>query len=411
MTIDNDLLEQDEELEESGSGEAEGTKQITPDQSPTGVAPSREDLVNEAMNEGLEQGVITELSSKTDLTIDDLRRIPGNEAYSDEELLAEWKKIEAAERGQAAQAGEEGAEEYKLPFPLYDADGNKINSLDAVDLKALLDGKLTLGYNALGKEQRKTLTEALRNASQGHWNEQRYNTAVTERNQIHAELAEARARVSQYENDRKVWDAALTALSMGNVGPMKALAESYAKAIQQMPQAAPGMVPIEQVRQEQEYIARGTQYINTVIAPKAYEISQRYGANPQEVMGAVQFYLEREPVEFLSEAKIAEILDYTIPALLEQNGYAPNSSGATGRVESGQTGSNEISELKQQIAALQATIAGQKNASVERVRQQAKKVPPAGGGSTPSAGDSQPNFKNRAQMKAYFQGDADWSKA
>src|SRR5689334_15902924 len=161
--IDTDLLEQDEELEQSTEGgSGGGEKQITPEQSPSGVAPSRDDLVNEAMNEGLEQGVITELASKQDLTVDDLRRIPGNEAYSDEELLAEWKKIEASERA-GTQTREEGneTEEYKLPFPLYDAEGNKISALDAVDLRALLDGKITLGYNALGKEQRKTLSEAL----------------------------------------------------------------------------------------------------------------------------------------------------------------------------------------------------------------------------------------------------------
>lgn len=400
---DTDFLEQDTE-QEVVKEQPEVTK--VEHEAP---APTRDDLYQDALSEGVEEGVLAALADKQgDLTIDDLRQIPGSEDFTDEELMAQWKAIEAKE-GKAEGETEGEIEAYKLPFPVYDKDGNKIDALEKIDLKDLFDGKLQFGYNALGKEQRKTLGETLRNASQGHFNEKRYSDTVLERNQVYEKLQAAQKQVDQYTNERKVWDAALTALAMGDIKPMQAIAQAYQKALLQQPQTPQaGMIPVTQVQQEQELMAKGVEYINNTIVPKGYEIAQRYGADPKEVLNAIQWYLEKEPAEFLTQEKIENIINHVVPALLEENGYSVANSGSVQGNQ--QTGTNAIEELVKKVEALQAKLAATANKETEAIRKKQSKIPPSGGGAVSPAGDSMPSFKNRQQMKAYMQGDPDWSK-
>lgn len=399
----DDMIEEGQEVEGQEAGEQQTQ---LPDHAAGERTQSRQELIESTLAESgdsaLQEAIVEELGEKPgELTIDDLRKIPGSEGMSDEELKAEWEKAVATAGGQAAQA----AEAFKLPFPVYDAQGQKIDALEKISVRDLLEGKLQIGYNALGKEQRKTLVEALRNASMGHWNEQKYNTTIEERNRVHQELQTARQQIDQFANERKVWDAALTALAMGNVEPMKALAQAYQKAITSMPQAAPGMVPVDQVRAEQEQIAQGQKFINETIIPAGLDLAQRYGADAKEVIGAIESLIRRD-MQFLTREKIDSILQIEIPQLLEANGYS-----MTGQASQQAQPSNELTELKQTVAALQERIAGQKNASTQAVREKTKRVPAVGSGAVPGAGDSMPSFKTRSQMKAWMQGDADWAKA
>lgn len=409
---DTDIIEQeDQELDTQHLQDEPRTE--LPDK-PSGETQDRQSLIDETLSEGVNEAVVEELAAKEgDLTVEDLRRLPGSEDMSDDELKAEWAKAVATAEGQTADTDAEGitAGEFKLPFPIYDAQGNKIEAFEKVSLRDLLEGKLQIGYQAMGKEQRKTLTEAIRNASLGHWNEQKYNLTLQERNQVSQQLAEARNQISSFNSQQKVWDAALTALAMGNIEPMKKLATAYQAALTQLPQQQPGMVSVDQVRQEQLEYERGLQYIQGTIIPASVDIATRYGANPQEVLKAVEWYLQREPPEFLTQEKIQSIIQYEVPALLEANGYTVNDNNrqATGANTAG--GNAEVEELKRTVAALQASVADAKNAKTQAVREKAKKAPPAGGGSTPGAGDSMPSFKSRSQMKAWMQGDPDWAKA
>jgi hypothetical protein len=378
---------------------AGGTKQET-----------RDDLYAQAETEGVEEGIIAELEAKPDLTIEDLRRIPGAEGMSDEKIKAGWDKAqaEAARLAAGGKPGEAGTDEFKLPFPVYDAQGNKIDALDKISLRDLFEGKLQVGYQALGKEQRKTLTEALRNASQGHWNEQKYTTTLQERNTMAQQVAELQKQVSGFGDQRKVWDSALTALAMGNAEPMKKLAQAYQTALTQMPTATPGMVSITDVQAEQRKVEAGWQFINDTINPAAMDIAKRYDADPKEVVGAIRYFIEREPPQFLTKEKIESILNYEVPMAFEANGYTAN--GAE-RATASPAAPDKITTLEQTVAALQKRIADGANQSTQQVRDKGKKAPPVGGGSTPGAGDSMPSFKSRSQMQAWLRNDPDWSKA
>lgn len=401
MLIDNDTdtLEQDTELD---SQQQDAPVTSLPDHAAGEKTLTRQEQIDQALSEGGQEAIVDQLATKEgELTIEDLRKLPGAEGMTDEQLKAEWANAVKSVSGE----GTEEVEAVKLPFPVYDKQGNKVEA-DKVNLADLLNGNLQIGYNALGKEQRKTLTEALRNASMGHWNEQRYNLTVQERNQVAQELAELKKQASQFSGERKTWDAALTALSMGNIEPMKRLAQAYQNAVTNVPNVPEGMMSAEQVRADQELFAQGQQFINQTIVPAGIEIAQRYGADAKEVLGAIEWFLKQEPAEFLTKEKIDSILQYEVPQLFESNGYTASESKPNVS-----QGGNEVSELKKTVEALQARIAGTANEKTQQAREKSKKAPPAGGGVTPGAGDSMPSFKSRSQMKAWMQGDSDWQKA
>jgi len=401
MDRDTDVLDQDQDLDVQEGQDAPITS--LPDHAAGEKAQTRQEQIDQALSEGTDEAVIDELATKEgDVTLEDLKRLPGAEGLTDEQIKAEWNAaVQAVASGEEVEEGE-----VKLPFPVYDKEGNKV-APDQVTIAGLLSGELQIGYNALGKEQRKTLTEALRNASMGHWNEQKYNLTVQERNQVAQELAELKRQAGQFSTERKTWDAALTALSMGNIAPMKALAEAYQRAMTKGPDVVPeGMMSAEQVRAEQEEAAQGQQYIMNTIIPAGLDVAQRYGADPKEVLNAIEFFLKREVDSgFLTQEKIDAVIQYEVPQLLEANGYAATEAakGSTSQP------ANEVAELKKTVAALQARIAGNENQKTEKLRT--RKAPPQGGGATPGAGDSMPSFKSRAQMKAWMAGDTEWQKA
>jgi len=403
---DTDMLEV-EELEKDTTEQPE--QQVEIPEHPAGRSQSREELISEALEEGVVAGtneqIVEELSSKEgELTVEDFRRIPGNEEYTDEELVAEWnKQVAIAQGGQAGGEFAQAEKAFEIPFPVYDDKGNKLTT-DKVTLEDLVSGKVTIGYQAMDKEQRKTFSQVLRNASLGHLNESRYNSTIQERNQAVAKQNELNQRIAQYEAAQTAWNAALTALSMGNAAPMTEIAKRYAASLTQQGQPAPaGYVPVEQVQREQQEYQQAQQYWDTNVVPAANEIAAKYNANPAEVVEAVKWFLRREPAEFITDAKVQEVLKYDIPAALEDKGY--NANGTQTQKTS------ELDELKNTVTALQKQIAEGRNARTQNVRERSKKAPPAGGGAVPSAGDSMPSFKSRSQMQAWLRGDQDWSKA
>src|SRR5258708_3153247 len=365
---DTDVLEQDSQVDGQETQQQDEPVTSLPEHAGGEKTQSRQELIGGRLEEGasaaLQESIIDELGDATkhpELTVDDLRKLPGADGMTDEQLKTEWAKAVATAQGSQVVDGQAADKTFKLPFPVYDAQGQKIETLEKISVRDLLEGKIQIGYNALGKEQRKTLAEALRNASMGHWNEQKYNTTVEERNRVASTLAERDKEIAQFSSERKVWDTALTALAMGNPEPIKALATAYQKALTSTTQSTTpaGMVPVEQVKAEQEQVERGTQYRDTVLYPAPSEIAKRYDANPQEVYNAIKWYIEREPAQFLTHEKIQSIIAYDVPALFESNGYSANATGA-GNQPAVQT--NEVEELKKTVAALQLSIADKKNA-------------------------------------------------
>lgn len=366
---------------------------------------SRQDLIDETMNEGVQEAVISELAEKDgEITIEDLRKLPGAEDLSDEQLKAEWDKAVAGQ-GKAGAAGEDGEEAgaVKLPFPLYDDKGNKIKDVSKLTLNDLFNGKVQISYQAMDKEQRKTFSDLVRVAQLGHHNETKIGTLLSERNAAYEQYKSAKGQNDSWAKDRQVWDAALTAYAQGNTKPMEAIAKAYQAELAKMPAASvPGMVSESDARAMAEANANGQTFFYETIVPRAIDLAKTYGADEKEVANTALWLIEKEPPEFLTKEKIQSILAFELPRVLEDHGYKTGGPGTT-TPSPVQTGPDpKVAALEAQVKELSAAIAKQANSRTQAVREKTRKAPPAGGGTTPGAGDNMPSFKSREAMKDWL---------
>lgn len=356
-------------------------------------APSRDDIMAEAMADGEADAVIEELSSKESVTIADLRRIPGTDKLSDTDLTAMWARYQKGD-GQEEKVKEEvKAEPVKRGYKIYDDKGSEVVDLSKLTAEQFLAMKF--GYQALDKEQKKSFEELVRNASLGHYNESKQSQLIAERNKILEQLKKLEPEHKQFSGERQQLAKALEAFARGDDKPIKKLAADYVAAMSAQP-ATVAEDPQEALELER---AGMTFYYETLI-PQAYGLAQEYGANPQEVAKAIQFYLEQEPEQFRTREKYEAIIKYEVPQLLESNGYARK--GEVGKAEvKPETDPRDakIAELEKKLNGLSTTV---ERTSTRTFGKKAKSAPGAGGGITAPAGETMPSFKNREEMKAWL---------
>jgi hypothetical protein len=304
--------------------------------------------------------------------------------------MAEWVK---AQKGD----GEEGTEDtdvqpFTLPngLKLYGEDGKEITDFSKLTLQQLLDNKMQWGYNALGKEQKKALTEVFRNASLGHYNEQKMQSLAQERTKAYEMYSQIKKEHEEWAQDRQVWLSVLTSAAQGNVEPLKKLIQAYGAESSKVGGSVSSEISPEQ---EAEYDRAGQEWVNT----EANRLATQYGANPLEIAQAIVYLANQEPREFLTQDKLNAIVQYEIPALLEKHQYSQKNGG----VKAEPAANDEVAALKKQVAEL---MADKQNSQTQKVRDKQKKAPPAGGGSTSGAGSSVPAFKTREQYKEWIRG-------
>lgn len=366
-----------------------------------------DDIVAAAMQEGELDARLGELAEgDEELTADQLRSALGDVAadLTDEELLAEWKKAQTAETGDATTTDDDEkpetpvAEALKLEgFKLYDAEGKEIADLTKVSAADLLSGKIQIGYNALSKEQRKNLRDLTRVASLGHYNEKVLLDTRGERQQAVQRALAAEAKVTEFGNIQRTWDAALTALVNGNPEPIQRLALAYQQALAQGGNPAPGRPDASPQNAEEDAV--GQQFFQEHMAPRAQELATQYGGNAIEIAQYMLWLCEQEG-DFLTPEKIQAIMLYEMPAILESKGYSSNGKPAALPQGDGDPRDAKIAALEKRLSGLEA---GKANTTTQRLREK-KKAPPAGGGSTPGA-VSVPEMKTREDMKRFLHGD------
>lgn len=363
--------------------------------------PDHGSIVNDAMNDATLDASLQELAGKDgDLDISDLRDALGDEALGldDTELLKMWNDAKA---GVEKPEGDEAAAPAELPFPLYDAKGNKVTDVSKVTLQDFFDGKYQVAYQAMGKEQRKAYKDLVRNASLGHYNESKMSTLTSERQRAMEMLSDLRKEHEAWGTDRKTWDRVLNAYVQGNPKPLEQLLTTYVtelgKAPAQLPQGSVSQDAMELERQ-------GTQVFTEYVVPQAWTIANEYGANPQEVINAAKQLINQEPAEFFTKEKLDNILNHEIRVMLEDAGYTANGKGVAPINSQPDPRDKQIEELRNSIAEIKAS---QANNSTQRARAKVRTAPSAGGGSVSGAGESMPNMKNRADMKKFLRGETE----
>jgi len=362
---------------------------------------SHQELVDSAFAESGLDAALEEIAGQDgEPTAADLRRAVGDEAdgLTDEQLLAAYEKAKLGDEPADADTAEEVAKALNVDY-LYDAQGNKIADLAKVSINDLLTGKVQIGYNALGKEVRKTFEDLRRTASNGHYNESRMTKLQSERQMVYDQLESLRTEHKAWEVDRKVWDRVLTAATQGNIKPLQAVIDKFAAEMGKMPESL-GNEDAEAARANEV----GTQVYTNYIVPEAYKLASSYKADPTEVTQEIMRLVGLEPALFVTPERIQEILTYELPATLEAAGYARD--GAAAPAANGQSTGNPleatVKQLQAQVAALTAASA---NNVTDKLRQKNKRIPAAGGGVTQGGGESMPTINTRDDMKKYLRGE------
>lgn len=318
-----------------------------------------------------EDSVIDELAAfDGDLTAEQLRKLPGADKHTDEELEQMWQEAikPPKQRG------------YK-----FFKDDAEVADLSNLTVEDVLDN-LKIAYNAMGKQHTRTFDEVIRNAQLGHYNESRMQQIMHERNTAAEQLQKMQEEITGYKSDRQTWDYVLNQYLQGNAQPLEKLLESVKQTQAALPQ-------VEHQPQEDsaQLEAAGQKVYYEVVLPSAYQLATTYGADAQEVATAIMQLVENEPAPFMSAQRLQAIIQYDLPMLLEQNGYSANGQTASPSKE------DPVAELKKQVAELQAQL---KNTSVSVAK--GKKAPPAGGGVTPSSGEEMASIKTRQDMKNFL---------
>lgn len=322
--------------------------------------------------------LLEELASfEGDIGLSELKRLAeaSGEKYTDEELERMWQEAQSPKVSAPRQ------------YKFYKGD-EELSSLDGLSAEQLLE--LSLGYKAMGQDQRRSLDELVRIAQFGHFNEQRIQQLLNERNTSHSKYQESATKISEYEKREQLTQYAIMQHIQGNSQPLLQLIEAF-KNVQQAP---PSFVQSQAPSQNDDYqrqAAAQQVYYETVV-PNAQRLASSYGANAQEIASVIVAMAENEG-EFLTPERLDQIMNQELPYMLEQKGYSLGPSEAP----KADPREEEIAKLKAELAKVSA---GKKNAVVAAVK--GRKAPPSGGGATPSAGDTMPEIKDRQSMKDYL---------
>src|SRR4029077_18729311 len=117
---DTDILEQDQDIQPEGQVQQDEPQTSLPDHAAGEKALTRQEQIDQTLAESgesaLQEAIVDELATKPgELTVDDLRKLPGASEMSDDELKAEWAKAVKAPGGEA-DSTQAADQTFKLPF-------------------------------------------------------------------------------------------------------------------------------------------------------------------------------------------------------------------------------------------------------------------------------------------------------
>lgn len=323
----------------------------------------------------------------------EVRKLPGAEGRTDEQLLALWN----AARGEATEPEEKPEPPPALPVTLYDEDGNVVENPSELTLAEL--SRLQVGYQANGKEQRQPLEKLVRLAANTEGWAKRAERLRSERQQLYEQWKAQEAEIERAKREREVWETALR-----NPEYYKRLQQEYQNRLNRPPQTGDvpeGYVPEDQVQRQLE----AQRYVLTEVKNATDQLAQRYGADPTELFHAATQLIGSEPPELVTTDRVGEILAEDLPMALEEAGYSPSAEAPAEPAEPPATPAEpageepaEVQALKEQIQELKAQIG---NTQTDAARQRSQSVPTDTGGSG-SAPDQPvvPKFKTADDYRA-----------
>jgi hypothetical protein len=341
----------------------------------TGDKSDIERLATEGYEQHQTDKTLQEIASAPEITVAELRKLPGTEGMSDDQLLSMWQKVNEPkgervrdEAGRFTKAQEKQQEKVDKAvaraWKALSAEGVEVSDLSKMTAEQLL--ALQFEYNANGKPQRKGFDEIVRNAQLGHYNAERMNQITQERNKSLERARELEGKYGQLEQDKATWLGAMAAAARNEFGPLQTLLNAYMEASN-----APAQAPQQQdmiSRQQYEAERAGQQVWTNTVLPKAQELADKYGLQRDEVAEGIKLLVEREPQEFFNAQRLQQIMEHDIVYAIEQmrRDHPAAPAGSDPR-------DVKIAELERKLAERATTH----NSHVQQVHQRRKAAPPA----------------------------------
>lgn len=360
--------------------------------------------VDALMDEGVREYNIDALSAKDgDPTPDELREVLGADAegLDDDAVVAAYKKAgeeakppaEVAEvdakvgsdgkpvrdeKGRFVAKDKPAAEEapkWDRPYEAVDADGKPLTPEQVAQLSALV-AKARFRMK-VDKEDRLVDTDSLvRNYQRAITLEKRIAATLEERNGERTKRSEAEAQLEQASKDRKFYERILADQSGAT---FKAAQQAYIQAVlsgnEPIPPQATAPVqadPATMAAADQLYRGTVQPHILQLAAGHAKGANAPTAAEAQQVAQALdhtfRLLVGREG-PFLTEGRLAEILQVDLPHVLAESGFRAVAGGAAKPAASGAPDA-EKEAMKKELEALKA----------ERQKEKVRNAPGAGGG-------------------------------
>lgn len=341
---------------------------------------------------------VEQIAKQGEVSVADLRSLPGAEKYTDAQLQAKWESLskpsEAPKPAVDAAAPTAAARAWKA----FKADGTEVTDFTGMSATDFL--ALQQEYNANGKAQRKSFDEIVRNAQLGHYNAEKAATTERERDQAYAEWKRNEAENKTLSADRAAWTHALSQARANNLAPLQLLVDEFNKAMDAGPEAAvPETAPMSRAEYEQQLA--GTHVMNTVVAPAVSSLATRYDLPPADVQKAVEMLIERTPAEFMSPAKLNAILHQDMPYYIEEMKRANGTAAAPAAPADNSALTAKIAELEGKLAA-NANVHNNRVAAIHEKR----KAAPSAVGSVAGANDgiASPDFEGPHDARKWLKG-------
>ena len=151
--------------------------------------------------------------------------VPHLDGNDDAAVLAAWRGEKAAEEGTPTPTGEATPAEAAIKwtpqgYSVYGKDGAALSEYSEEIQNFLTDS--VFGYQAMGQEQKRSLSEVIRNASMGHLNHQRYTSLEGDASKLREELTAATEKNTSLSGQFDIYDRAIMAATQGDLTLLEA---------------------------------------------------------------------------------------------------------------------------------------------------------------------------------------------
>lgn len=306
-------------------------------------------------------------------------QVPGLDKATDEEVLSAFRTSKETTGTTTAVPPTAFTPE---GFGFFDKDGNTLTDIPREVQRFLAEH--TIGYKALGKDQTpKNISELVRTASRGHFNQEQYNQLSESNKQTLEQLTESQEQTTNFQQQASEWDRILSAAARNDGNPFLQAVQTY---IDNLNQPVDNRLTEAQTRiKELEKAQEGQTVFDQELKGPLQELATKHNIPTERFAELENYVLEKfasDPSPSITTPQALQYINQMLPYELENMGFP------TGGVDNSNTTAvtTQQPNLASQVQSLQAKLETLENASAAAA---ASKGPPGSSAAGEGAGGAE----------------------